>query len=95
MATYVIADIEIQNPGAMTEYLTAVPPIVRKHGGRYLVRGGKCETVEGDWKANSIVVLEFLDADAARAFLDDPEYSPWKAIRLEHCRTRGILVEGV
>jgi uncharacterized protein (DUF1330 family) len=95
MAAYVIADIEIQNASAMAPYLPAVPAIVRKHGGRYLVRGGKSETVEGDWRANSVVVLEFPDMDSARAFIDDPEYAPWKALRQQHCRTQAIAVEGV
>ena len=69
--------------------------IVRKHGGQYLVRGGHAETVEGDWKPGRMVVIQFPDAKSARAFLDDPEYAPWKALRHRTGHTDGILVEGV
>jgi uncharacterized protein (DUF1330 family) len=95
MPAYIIADLNIHNAAAMQPYIPGVPPIVRKHGGRYLVRGGKWELVEGDWHPDRLVVIEFPDVKAAKAFLDDPEYAPWKALRQQNGHTNGVIVEGV
>jgi len=95
MAAYIIADLEIHNPAAMAPYIPAVPPIVHKHGGEYLVRGGKWEPAEGDWRPNRLVVIRFPDMDSARAFLADPEYAPWKALRQQNARSNSVIVQGV
>ena len=95
MAAYIIADLEIHDLEAMQPYIPAVPPIVRKHGGEYLVRGGKAENIEGDWRPGRMVVIKFPDLQSARAFVDDPEYAPWKALRQKSGHTDGIIVEGV
>ena len=58
MAAYVIADIEVTDPAAFEEYRQKVAPLIAKYGGKYLVRGGVSETLEGDWAPNRLVVLE-------------------------------------
>ena len=95
MAAYIIADLDIHNPSAMEPYIPAVPPIVRKHGGEYLVRGGKWEAVEGDWRPGRLVLIRFADVESARAFLADPEYQPWKTLRQQSARSNAVIVQGV
>ena len=95
MPAYIIADVHVDDLAKFQPYVPAVPPIVRKHGGRYLVRGGKWELEEGEWHPGLLVVIEFPDANAARAFMNDPEYAPWKALRQQTGHTNGVIVEVV
>ncbi len=95
MAAYLIVDLHIQDASAYEQYKAAVPALVRKHGGEYVVRGGNCEVIEGDWRPGRLVVFRFSDAAAIRAYLDDPDYQSLKALRQRVARTNAIIVEGV
>jgi uncharacterized protein (DUF1330 family) len=94
MATYVIVDIEVVDPEEYEEYKKLAAPSVSVYGGRYLVRGGVVEVLEGEWETNRFVVLEFASADLARRWWGSPEYSAAKGIRHRTARTKMILVEG-
>jgi len=94
VSAYVIVDIDIHDPATYEAYKAAVPALIARHGGTYAVRGGAFEVVEGDWEPHRLVLLRFPDGAAARAFLDDPDYEPVKAIRLRSARTRLLVVEG-
>ena len=94
MAAYLIVDIDVHDTDAYQTYVGQVPPLVARHGGEYLVRGGRHETVEGDWAPKRLVVLRFPDETAARAFLDDPDYAPVKAIRHAASASQMVMVEG-
>jgi uncharacterized protein (DUF1330 family) len=59
MAAYFVVDIDIKDMEGMREYSDAVPATIQKYGGRYLVRSGKWEALEGNWKPKRVVVLEF------------------------------------
>jgi len=63
MAAYVIADIDITDPKAYEEYRAKVPAVIAKYGGRYIVRGGKIEQLEGGWQPKRLAVLEFPTLD--------------------------------
>jgi len=67
---------------------------VAAYGGRYLVRGGPTEVVEGDWQPHRVVVVEFDDLDAARRWYDSPEYTKARQIRQASATSSIILVEG-
>jgi uncharacterized protein (DUF1330 family) len=95
MAAYVIVDIEVTDPVRYEEYKKLAAPTVTAHGGRYVVRGGKVETLEGDWAPTRLVVLEFPTTEQARAWWGCGAYRPAKALRHETANTRMILVEGV
>jgi uncharacterized protein (DUF1330 family) len=95
MAAYMIVNIEVRDPDAYEEYKNAVPPLIRKHGGEYLVRGGLCEVLEGDWKPSRVVLFRFPNMQSIHAFHDDPEYLPLKAIRQRVAYTELVAVEGV
>ena len=95
MPAYVIVELEVTDPVGMDEYRKQVPATIAKYGGRYLVRGGKCESLEGDWNPERVVVLEFPSVAQARRWYDSEEYREPKALRIGAGRTKLILVEGV
>ena len=94
MAAYVIVDIEVTDPTAYDEYRALVPPLVAKYGGKYLVRGGHFEKVEGDWTPTRLVVLEFESLARAKQFYYSEEYEPVKQIRLKSTKSNMVMVEG-
>ncbi|HVL71585.1 MAG TPA: DUF1330 domain-containing protein [Beijerinckiaceae bacterium] len=94
MAAYLIANVDVHDPAAFARYREAVTPLIAKFGGRYLVRGGAVENKEGDLGLKRLVVLEFPDMAAARAFYDSPEYAPVLKMREEAATSSLALVEG-
>ena len=95
MAAYLIVDIDVTDSGAYEEYRRLVPPLVAKYGGKYLVRGGALETMEGDWAPKRLAVLEFESAERAKQFYNSDDYDPVKQIRLRAANSNMVLVEGV
>ena len=95
MAAYVIVDIEVTDPSAYEEYRKLVPPLVAKYGGKYLVRGGDLESMEGDWAPKRLAVLEFESVDRAKEFYYSKDYEPVKQIRLKATNSKMVMVEGV
>lgn len=95
MAAYIIVDLTVTDQPTMDEYRKRVPATVAQYGGRFLVRGGAHETVEGDWKPNRVVVLEFPSIEQAKRWYDSEEYREPKAMRLRAGRANMIMVEGV
>ncbi len=75
MSAYVIVDIDVTNPEGYREYAKLAPVTVTSYGGRYLARGGPNETLEGDWHAKRLVILEFENVDKAKAWVNSPEYA--------------------
>ena len=95
MTAYLIADIEVLDPEGIKEYQRQVPGTLAPFGGRYLVRGGQSETVEGEWHASRIVVLEFPDRASAKAWYASPAYQAILPLRLRHSRAKIFtLVDG-
>ncbi|MDW8469111.1 MAG: DUF1330 domain-containing protein [Burkholderiales bacterium] len=95
MAAYVIAQVDVKDEALFEEYRRQVPETVARYGGRYLVRGGALETLEGGWSPRRLVVLEFPSVEAARRWYRSPEYAPLLAMRLKAAETKALIVEGV
>lgn len=95
MTAYVIAQIEVTDPAQFEEYRRQVPATIATYGGRYIVRGGDSETLEGTWQPKRVVVLEFPDRARARAWWSSQEYAPVKAIRERAARTQLIAIDGI
>jgi uncharacterized protein (DUF1330 family) len=95
MSAYLLVEAEVTDPARYERYRQLAPPAIAKYGGRYLVRGGATEVLEGDWRPTRIVVVEFPNADAARRFYDSPEYEIARAERAGAARMNFVLVEGV
>jgi uncharacterized protein (DUF1330 family) len=90
MAAYLIADVVLSDNAAYETYRQQVPAIIAAYGGRYLVRGGETELLEGTRSPNRTVVLEFPTMDALKTFWDSPEYRPMRALR-ERAATSNIF----
>ena len=95
MPAYMIVNLDVSDAVAYEEYKTKVPALIQKHGGKYLVRGGKLTILEGDWKPTRLVLFEFPNTAAAQALFDDPEYQPLKALRQRVAKTDIVVVEGL
>ena len=94
MAAYLIVDIEIQDAAGFEDYRKAVPATIEKYGGKYLVRGGRFEKLEGEWQPKRLVILEFPSMEQAKRWYDSEEYREPKALRLRTSKANLILVEG-
>lgn len=94
MAVYLIATIEVHDPERYAEYAAKAGTSVNDHGGRYLVRGGATEVLEGDWSPQRVVVLEFPDRESLQAWYDSDVYREAKAIRQSASTGDFLLVEG-
>ncbi len=95
MPVYVIADGRAADPSKLDEYRRRNAELVPRHGGRFLVRGGEHELLEGDWSPTRLVIMEFPDRESARAWYESPEYVELRAQRQGAAETDMVLVEGV
>ena len=95
MAGYVIVNDEILDEALFSEFRGRVAATIEAHGGRYLVRGGATEVIEGEWMPDRIVVVEFDNVEQARAWLNSPQYTEIKEIRTKSANASVIIVEGV
>ena len=95
MAAYLVVEITVKDAETYERYKQLVPPTIAAYGGRYVIRGGKTETLEGTWQPKRFAMLEFPSAEQARAWWASPEYAPAKALRQASASTEMILVEGV
>jgi uncharacterized protein (DUF1330 family) len=91
---YVFVEIDVTNPEAYEGYKAAAAPLVAAAGGRYLVRGGKTEAREGVPPAGRLVILEYPSFEAAKAFLESPEYTAIVHLRTDNTVSRLMIVEG-
>ena len=94
MAAYIIVDVNINDQQEYEEYKKLTPASITAHGGRFVVRGGTTETLEGDWQPGRIVILEFPSFEQAKKWWESDEYAPAKAIRQRTAETKMILVDG-
>lgn len=94
MAAYVIVEVDIHNSTEYEEYKKLTPASIIVYGGKFIVRGGETETLEGDWHPGRIVVLEFPTMERAKQWWNSTEYAAAKLIRQRTAKTKMILTEG-
>jgi uncharacterized protein (DUF1330 family) len=94
MAGYILAEVQVTDPERYEEYRRQVEGTIAAYGGKYLVRGGQSEALEGDAPRGRLVVLEFASFERARAWYDSQEYAGPKALRQQTSTGRLILVDG-
>jgi uncharacterized protein (DUF1330 family) len=93
---YLIVEMNISDPEQYRQYMAEAPAAVKAFGGEYLVRGGRHETLEGDWQPHRVAVLRFPSYEQARAFYDDAHYRSVRAKRAGATEYFNmVLVEGV
>jgi len=94
MAAYWIGEHIVGDDAKFAEYLAAVVPMIERFGGRYLTRVGAHEVLDGGWRPNRVVVIEFPDIEAIRALYGSPEYQPLIALRHSAATDVIIAVDG-
>ena len=95
MTAYVIVDINVTDPMRYEAYKRLAAPTVELYGGKYIARGGKTETLEGDWSPTRLVILQFDNAEQAKSWLNSTEYSEARALRHQTATSNMVLIEGV
>jgi uncharacterized protein (DUF1330 family) len=95
MAAYVIMDVKVKDAAGYDEYRRAGSPSVPQYGGKYIVRGGRVDVLEGESPPNRIIVIEFATFDQAKRWYDSPEYQAALKGRLRTADSKVLIVEGV
>jgi len=95
MSAYVIVEMTVTDPVAIEGYRKLAGESVAAAGGRFIVRGGPTEVLDGDWSPQRVVVIAFPDMASARAWRSSPGYRRACEIRDRAATTRMILVEGI
>jgi uncharacterized protein (DUF1330 family) len=94
MSAYVIANVDVHDPEAYEAYRCRTRETIELHGGRFIVRGGDIEVLEGDPKVRRLVIIEFADREAARRWYDSPEYQEIIPLRTVASDGALFIVEG-
>jgi uncharacterized protein (DUF1330 family) len=94
MPAYIVGDVTVTDPDRYKDYTAHTESTLEPFGGRFIVRGGASETLEGEWKPGRLVVIEFPDADAARGWYSSERYREILPIRHEASIGSLVLVEG-
>lgn len=95
MAAYLVVDIDVTNPAQFEEYKKLAPAAIAKYGGRYVIRGGAYEVLEGNWKPQRVTVVEFESMEKGKAFYNSPEYQAAIKARAGAAKMNMLLVQGV
>jgi uncharacterized protein (DUF1330 family) len=95
MPAYIVVQVAVEDAEAYEQYKALAPPSIAAYGGRYLIRGGPSEVLEGTWHPARLVLLEFPTAAQARAWWSSPEYAPARAVRQRCAQTEMLLIEGI
>jgi uncharacterized protein (DUF1330 family) len=95
MPAYVIVEVDVHNSQEYEEYKLLTPASIAAYDGKFIVRGGSTQTLEGEWQPGRMVVLEFPSVERAKEWWASEEYAPAKEIRHRNATTKMIVVEGV
>jgi uncharacterized protein (DUF1330 family) len=95
MPAYVLVDIDVVDKERYERYKQLSTAALAAYDGRFIVRGGKVETMEGAWAPQRLVIIEFATLEQAKRWWNSPEYAEAKALRQATARSELIIVEGV
>jgi uncharacterized protein (DUF1330 family) len=95
MTAYVIVDIDVHDPVGYEAYKKLAPATIELYGGKYLARGGRTEPLEGDWVPSRLVILQFDSLEQAKKWVNSPEYSEARKMRLATTHSKMVVIEGV
>jgi len=94
MKAYLVLDLTIRDFAGFKSYIAAIPALIEKHAGKYIVQGVVPTTIEGDWRPERMVVIEFPARENAEAFLADPDCQDLFRVRHETTTSKLVLVDG-
>jgi uncharacterized protein (DUF1330 family) len=95
MKAYIVVDVNVTNPTLYEDYKKLTPASLVPFDGKFIVRGGAAETLEGEWQPGRFVIIEFPSKQKAKEWWDSALYAPAKALRQATAQTNMILVEGI
>ena len=95
MTAYVIVDINVTDPETYEGYKQLAAPTVELYGGKYIARGGRTETLEGNWSPTRLVILQFDSIEQAKSWLNSPEYREVKKIRHQTATSNMVVIQGI
>ena len=95
MKAYLVADVKITDEEVYEGYKREVSATIAAYGGRYLVRGGETDVLEGAWVPQRLVILEFPDMATLRKWYDSPEYRPLLEQRGRSTFSKVVAIEGI
>lgn len=87
-------NVTVTDPDAMAEYAAQAAPLVEAHGGRYVVKGGPVEVMEGSWSPGFPVLIEFPTLEDAKRWYASAAYEPVKALRLGAGTFNAVFMDG-
>jgi uncharacterized protein (DUF1330 family) len=94
MKAYLVLDFSVNDLAGFRKYIAEIPAFIAKHSGKYIVQGVRPTTIEGNWKSERMVIIEFPDRDKAEAFLGDPQIQDLFKVRHDTTTSKLVLVEG-
>ena len=94
MKAYLVLDLRVNDLAGFRRYVAEIPAHIERHRGKYIVRGVEPTCIEGDWKPDRVVIIEFPDRSNAEAFLSDPSIQDLFRVRHETTTSKLLLVDG-
>ena len=94
MSAYIVVEVDVKDPEGFADYRAMVPASLEGYGGKYLVRGGAVESLEGAWDPSRLVIIAFDSAEQAKRWWDSDEYREARNLRQATSETKMIVVEG-
>jgi uncharacterized protein (DUF1330 family) len=95
MSAYVIAEIDVTDPVGFEQYRAGVPATIAAYDGKYLVRGGAFEALEGTWQPKRVIILQFDSMARLKEWYGSKEYAPLLALRKRCSTGDAIAIEGI
>jgi uncharacterized protein (DUF1330 family) len=94
MKAYLVLDFTVNDLGRFMTYVAEIPAHIARHSGKYIVRGVEPKTIEGDWKPDRMVIIEFPERANAETFLSDPRIRDLFKVRHDTTTSKLVLVDG-
>ena len=95
MSAYLIAEVEVTDPAVFEQYRAGVSATIAAYGGKYLVRGGALDVLEGTWQPKRVILLQFDSMARLNEWYGSKEYAPLLALRKKCATTNVVAIEGV
>jgi uncharacterized protein (DUF1330 family) len=94
MKAYLVLDLSVHDFGGFRKYIAEIPAFIAKHSGKYIVQGVQPTIIEGDWKPERMVIIEFPEREKAEAFLNDPKIQDLFKVRHATTTSKLVLADG-
>lgn len=93
---YLIAEAKVTDPAAYERYKQLAQIAIAEYGGRYVVRGGVAEVLEGTWTSpGRLVIVEFESSEQAKRFYHSAAYRAAREERANAAEMNMLVVSGV